>query len=269
MRIAPDDTTRIAALQSDWKRFLHAYRSRKAATLCPPRFCCSTTAAALRHRPTPTFPVEETMKTLPAIALSVLLAFAKSAYSEEIKCSNMNAKAHYDSTSSAAKTETSSSCTISIDGADANSHGVPLNALWCITSDFRSQKGSRILSDLDLVEFSIPLFVLPTLEDAHGGSNLTIPSSLQIWPPSHWDIHACNSWLDNLSRTLRNENVNPSDLTALHGSFSSLSYRLFDDFVDCYRNERTSTSFSCRSEGSSMQISFDTSFGSHTIGLPQ
>lgn len=209
------------------------------------------------------------MKTLPAIALSVLLAFTKSAFSEEIKCSNMNAKTHYDYTSSASKTETSSSCTISINGADADSHGIPPIALWCIAWDFRSGGGSRILGDSDLMEFSIPLFVLPTLEDTHGGSNLTIPSSMEIWLPSNWNVSTCNQWLDVLGTTLGAANVKPSELTDLHASFSSLSTKLLDEFIDCYRSGRTSASFSsCATVGRSTQISFHTSFGSHTIGLP-
>lgn len=58
---------------------------------------------------------------------------------DKTECPTVDAVAHHSSSSTAVATETGSSCTIAIDGANADSMGVPEEASRCSATFFRSE----------------------------------------------------------------------------------------------------------------------------------
>lgn len=181
------------------------------------------------------------------------------AYGAEEVCDNVedSAVVHYSSDSSAEKTESGADCTISIDGADASSMGIPEVAIWCAGRAFQlGILGDAVSADYFAKEI-VPLMMLPSLLKQSGAPFPAIEADTN-WPET-FSNEECANWTRNASQ--------------MNFDFSSPLHEEFDDDDDivnevaaCLRDANGSGS--CFGTATHRVIVFETDFGRHTLSLP-
>lgn len=193
------------------------------------------------------------MRRLLSISLAAILAaISTAAFGAEIKCSNIDAKAHYDSRTTAATTETGKACTISVGGASANSKTASITQPLARCLQIPLSRYLERTSKEKSFELIIALVVAttPTLSFDRA-STLDFRGNL-------------DSCLYDVSRLLNS--TEPAFDSKLHQE--ARKYR--DRITSClnYGNYRN-YDFTCeRMNDNTLRIFFQSSFGNHALFIP-
>jgi hypothetical protein len=180
------------------------------------------------------------------------------AIAEEIKCPSISAKTHYHSSSTASATESGGSCTVSVDNADADSHGFPPETIWCLGRGFRNnvidlqmQAGQLTPDQLG----NIVALIAATSSDAgaglDGGGFVGLDSMAN-----------CDGFLSGLGGL--------GDGTMSSGISMQTDQGLGDAVANCIFGGSASFPVeACEVTSTTAQITFSSGFGQHVVAVPR
>lgn len=209
----------------------------------------------------------EKVTTLSLLSIATFLVFTALAFTgwstqaAELKCTNIDSRLHYTSSSSATKTESGSSCTFSVDGADASSQQQNRTAssdLRIFGSCVRILRAGRHQDFI--ARMVVPAMVAQTLRD----NQVVVNGRLPRFPG--FDRSVCLRLPQSMRPT------DDSDLTNVHRELRS-STRGFKQCISSWAAGRGSPQgrsgdpCSVGRDGM-LEMNFRSSFGRHTVKLP-
>lgn len=197
------------------------------------------------------------------VPAAVCLFFAaSSANAAKTECPSISAEAHHSSSSTGKATETDGRCTIAIDGANADSQGVPEEASRCAGTVFRNGAGPAIAQSREQLAYAMFFLLVPDFADSASSvdpQNPGFPLVSNVFEPSQ-----CLQWFQSL------EAMAPQDIQSsnLFDEIIDFNAGLVDEIASCIQNGSASFPVTCIPDGTGrVSIRFSTSFGAHNITM--
>lgn len=185
-----------------------------------------------------------------------------SALSATTECPSIDAEAHHSADRTVDATETNGRCTLSVDGANADTQNVPEEASRCVATLFRRGAAGQIAQSSELTAFAFFFLIAPRVPSGASSVDPQNPSFPLVSNP--FDRDACLNWLLNV------EARQPSDVTQsmLFDDFTDFGSGLGRDIADCIATGSSSGSVQCaRRDHNRLSIRFSTSFAEHHVTI--